>query len=159
MLAKLDPDVRSRCRELAVELLQDAGYPHPGWSLAAYEPRRMPVAARHASYAANLLCFVVLLSAEPVNVAELVPEPFVINWHRQAMLWLSQLHSGDRGGLWRAFRVAWRVEGDTTVLRIAPEDGRDVSVYASPTVAAGAEPITRPTHSHLRQQCHGAGRQ
>ncbi|MGW4464733.1 NACHT domain-containing protein [Micromonospora sp. NPDC004704] len=106
---RLDLNQRRRCRQLVIELLADAGFLHPTWSLAGYEPRRKPVAARHATYSANLVCFAVLLSDVPVDAAELVGEPVVVRWRAQALLWESQLDLEDRQRLWQVLRVTGSV--------------------------------------------------
>jgi hypothetical protein len=131
MLARLDPEIRPDCRELVLDLLSDAGHPHPTWSLASYEPRRKPVAARHAAYSANLVCFAVMLSDGPVDTVELVGEPVVERWQALALLWQSQLDTPDRREMWQSFRVAWRFEGEPARLEIRVEDGADIGVYES----------------------------
>jgi hypothetical protein len=128
---QLTTEQRDRCRRLVLDLLPDAGFPHPTWSLSGYEPRRKPTAARHAVYSANLVCFAVLLSDEPVDVVELVGEPVVRRWRAQALLWQSQLDSDDRLRLWQTLRVSWDLDVDPGVLYVRVEDGALVSVYES----------------------------
>jgi hypothetical protein len=128
---QLHTDQRGRCRRLVLDLLPDAGFPHPTWSLSEYEPRRKPTAARHAMYSANLVCLAVLLSDEPIDVAELVGEPVVRRWRAQALLWQSQTESDDRLRLWQTLRVAWDLDVDPGVLYVRAEDGAPVSVYES----------------------------
>lgn len=130
-IERLKPDQRRRCRQLVIELLPDAGFPHPTWSLAEYEPRHMPVAARHATYSANLVCFAVLTSDAPVDAAELVGEPALVRWRALALLWQSQLDPEDRQRMWQMLRVAWDLKADPTVLRVRVEDGAPVRVYES----------------------------
>lgn len=131
MLAQLDVDRAGRCRELVIELLPEAGYPHPTWSLSGYEPRRKPVAARHAAFSANLVCLAVLLSDGPVDVTELVDEPVLVSWRQQAFLWRSQLDAEDRQRLWQTMRLEWRPGPGSATLQIRVEDGSDVGVYTS----------------------------
>ena len=128
---RLEPALQRQCRQLVIELLSDAGFPHPTWSLAGYEPRRKPLAARHATYSANLVCFAVLLSDAPVEAADLVGEPALTRWRAQALLWQSQLDPEDRQRLWQMLRVAWDLTADPTVLRVRTEDGAPVLVYES----------------------------
>lgn len=130
-LGQLDVEKRERCRRLVLELLPDAGFPHPTWSLAEYEPRRKPTAARHAAYSANLTCLAVLLSDGPVDTMELVGEPVVTRWRAQAQLWQSQLDPEDRQRLWQTLRVAWDLNAEPAVLSVRVEDGTPVSVYES----------------------------
>jgi hypothetical protein len=131
MVTRLDPRQRAICRELALELLAEAGYAHPTWTRQEYEPRRIPLAARHAAFSANLVCFVVLLSDGAVDAVELVGEPVVDSWRRQALLWQSQLDPEDRKRMWQTLRVAWRLDTDPTRLELRIEDGSPVSVYDS----------------------------
>ncbi|MCU7725797.1 ATP-binding protein [Actinoplanes sp. KI2] len=131
LLGKLDPERRRSCRELALDLLPEAGYPHPTWSRGDYEPRRIPQAGRHAAFSANLVCFAVLLSDGPVDAAELVGEPVVDNWRRQALLWQSQLDAEDGKRMWQTLRVEWQLAADPTRLQVRPEDGTPISVYES----------------------------
>ncbi|MET8151320.1 NACHT domain-containing protein [Actinoplanes sp. NPDC049668] len=143
LLAGLPAGQRQACRELVLELLPDAGYPHPTWSRSAYEPYRTPSAARHAAFSANLVCFAVLLNDGPVDAVELVGEPVVVNWRRQALLWQSQLEAEDRKRLWQALRVAWRLDADPTRLEVRPEDGTAISVYESLPWPPEVRPATR----------------
>ncbi|ONI88693.1 hypothetical protein ALI144C_06650 [Actinosynnema sp. ALI-1.44] len=131
LLNRLDLRQRQRCRQLVIELLPDAGYPHPTWSTSGYEPRRTPIAARVATYTANLVCFAIMLSDGPVDAAELVGEPVAARWRAQAMLWQSQLDVEDRVRLWQVLRVAWSFTTDPAVLQVRVEDGEPVSVYES----------------------------
>ncbi|MFG1723121.1 NACHT domain-containing protein [Micromonospora chalcea] len=131
LVERLDLDTRQWCRKLVMELLVDSGYPHPRWSLAEYEPYRKPVAARHATYSANLVCFAILLSNEPVDAAELVGEPVTMRWRAQALLWQSQLDLEDRKRLWQTLRVEWDLATNPTTLGVRAEDGAPVRVFES----------------------------
>lgn len=143
LLDRLNQPQRRICRELVLELLPDAGYAHPTWTKGDYEPRRTPLAVRHAAFSANLVCFAVLLSDGPVDVSELVEKPVVTNWRRQALLWQSQLDAVDRKRMWRTLRVAWRLEADPTRLEIRPEDGSDISMYETLPWPPDVNPATR----------------
>lgn len=128
LIERLPPQQRARCRSLVLDLLPEAGFTHPRWSHQEYEPHSRPVAARHATFAANLVWFAVAVSDGPVPVSELVGEPLVTNWRRLATLFYSQLEHEDRQNVWQSLRVAWSPPG---VLEIRHEDGADVSVYRS----------------------------
>ncbi|MFI5954579.1 NACHT domain-containing protein [Cryptosporangium sp. NPDC051539] len=130
-IAALAPEVRRSCRELVLELLPEAGFPPRTWSVADYEPRREPFAARHAAFSANLVCFAVLLAEGPVRADELAGGSSPVAWRQLSLLWRSQLDLVDRGRLWRVFRVAWHFEDDPAWLEVRLEDGSDVSVYES----------------------------
>jgi hypothetical protein len=131
MLGRLSPDVRAECRSLVLELLPTAGFPQPTWSLADYEPVRRTLATRQAAFSANLVSLAVMLSAGPVDVVELVGEPVVVNWRRQALLWMAQLDYEDSRALWQVLRVGWRLDATPTRLLIRLEDGADVSILES----------------------------
>jgi hypothetical protein len=145
MLTRLDPRQREDCRELALELLADAGYAHPTWTGRDYEPRRTPLAVRHAAFSANLVCIVLLLSDGPVDVVELVGEPAVPNWRRQALLWQSRLEPEDAKRMWQTLRVAWCLTAEPTRLEVRVEDGAEVGVYES----TPWPPETRPSTVRL----------
>ncbi|MFF5296487.1 NACHT domain-containing protein [Paractinoplanes globisporus] len=130
LIARLDPGTRERSRALVLELLADAGYPHPTWSLAAYEPERRTAAQRQAAFAANLTCLAVLLTDGPVDAAELVGEPVAVNWRRFALLCLAQLEPEDARRLWQSLRVCWEL-GSPARLTVRTEDGTDVWVFPS----------------------------
>lgn len=142
LLARLGAGQRAICRELVLELLPDAGYPHPTWTRNDYEPYRTPPAVRHAAFSANLVCLAVLLSDGPVDAVELVGEPVAVNWRRQALLWQSQLEAEDRKRMWQTLRVAWRLDADPTRLEVRPEDGTEISVYESLPWPPEARPVT-----------------
>ncbi|GAA2606627.1 hypothetical protein Adu01nite_17670 [Paractinoplanes durhamensis] len=131
MIAGLTAEERAQCRDLVMELLPEAGYPHPRWTFAEYEPDRRTVAQRQAAFSANLVSFAVLLSDGPVDVTSLVGEPVAVNWRQLALLWMSQLEPEDGRRLWQAFRVEWDLTAAPTQLRIRVEDGTDVPVVPS----------------------------
>lgn len=64
-----------------------------------YEPRRLPVPARHAIYTANLVILVVIAEAE-TRVTKLfgVTNP-VDTWYAHAQLWRSQMSGSEYAGL------------------------------------------------------------
>jgi predicted kinase len=131
MIGRLSPDVRTECRRLVLELLPAAGFPQPTWSLADYEPVRRTLATRQAAFSANLVSLAVLLSHGPVDVVELVGEPVVVNWRRQALLWMAQLDPEDSRRLWQALRVEWDLTTTPARLRARLEDVSPVSIFAS----------------------------
>ncbi|QVQ53024.1 ATP-binding protein [Spiractinospora alimapuensis] len=110
---------RSDVHALLVELFRAAPYPHPARSRGGYEPIRLPVTSRQARYTANLLCLLVLVSPEPIDIAELFPdaEDSRAAWRGQAGQWLDLPWDGWHGML------------DTVRLRhTAADDGSLVSV-------------------------------
>ncbi|WP_030442431.1 NACHT domain-containing protein [Actinoplanes subtropicus] len=131
MIARLDPGTRRRCRDLVLELLPDAGLPHPTWSSGGYEPVRHTMAQRQASFTANLICLAVLLNDGPVDAEELVGEPAAVNWRRFALLCMGQLQPEDARRLWQSLRVEWDLVAVPPRLRIRVEDGSEVALYGS----------------------------
>jgi hypothetical protein len=77
------------------------------------------------------------------DAADLVAEPVVVNWRRQALLWQSQLDPEDRKRMWQTLRVAWRLDTDPTRLEVRVEDGADISVYESLPWPPELRPATR----------------
>jgi hypothetical protein len=131
MIAQLSPAVRASCRALVLELLPNAGYPQPKWSLGEYEPVRRTLATPQAAFSANLVSLAVLLSDGPVDAVELVGEPVAVRWRRQALLWMGQLEYDDARRMWQAFRVAWDLTVAPTQLNIRLEDGSEIGVLES----------------------------
>jgi hypothetical protein len=111
LLVRLTSPQRQACRDLLMELLADAGFPHPTWSFADYQPYRSTVVARQATFTANLVTLLVLLADEPLPVGEAMGRPAEEQWRRHALLWQSQLPAGDWAGLWQSFRVWWQPHG------------------------------------------------
>jgi hypothetical protein len=148
MIAQLSPAVRASCQALIRELLPTAGYPQLTWSLSEYEPVRRTSATRQAAFSANLVSLAVLLFDGPVDVADLVGEPVVVNWRRQALLWLGQLDYEDSRRMWQAFRVWWLLDVHPTRLLIRVEDGVAVSVISS--LPWPFEDRPGPSSSHKR---------
>lgn len=130
MIARLGTEARQRCRALVLELLADAGYPHPTWSLAGYEPERRSTAQRQAAFSANLTCLAVLLSDGQVDAVELVGEPVAVAWRRFALLCLAQLEPEDARRLWQSLRVGWD-DSDPGRLLVRIEDGAPIRLFQS----------------------------
>jgi hypothetical protein len=131
LLGRLPAEKRASCRRLVLDLLPAAGFTPATWSLLSYGAGRRTAAARQAAFSANLVCLAVLLSDGPVDVAEIVGEPVVVNWRRQALLWMSQLDLEDSRRLWQSLRVAWDLDSTPTRLMVRLEDGAAVSVLES----------------------------
>ncbi|GAA2385025.1 hypothetical protein [Dactylosporangium salmoneum] len=105
MLEALDERRRAECLDLVLELLPDAGYPHPRWSLPEYEPERRPVAARHAAFSANLVWLAVVLARGPIRGADLFEGAGPGIWNRYARFWQSQMPTEDFERLVDVLRV------------------------------------------------------
>jgi hypothetical protein len=66
----------------------------------------------------------------------------VVNWSRQALLWMAQLDYEDARRLWQHLRVRWDLDAEPTRLLIQVEDDSDVSVLESIPWPAEARPPT-----------------
>jgi hypothetical protein len=92
-----------------------------------YEPRRLPVPARHAIYTANLVVLVVIAETE-TRVTQLFGVTNPVNtWYAHAQLWRSQLSGSEYDGLVNTLAVLRR---DSLELRLRLDDG----TYVPPDV-------------------------
>lgn len=152
MVRSLPTETRKSCTLLIVDLLAEAGYPHPTWSVAAYEPRHRRLAARHAAFSANLVWLAVALADGPVMGTDLFPDRAAATWTEHASLWAGHLDPEDRSRFWQALRVQWS-EGGTisgSSFTVSHEDGSPVSAYASLRIPDHevALPAKRPDFQH-----------
>lgn len=122
MLSAFSGERRAKCRALLLELLSEAGFPQPTWSLSAYEPERRTYAQRQAAFSANLMILLVFLCEGSVEARDIVGEPVADNWRRLTALWEGGLADEDRGRLWQNFRVWWKATGDSWTLHVRLED-------------------------------------
>jgi hypothetical protein len=136
MLSQLPSHQRLRCHDLLLDLLQDAGMPHPTWSLTDYRPVRHTVSMRHAAFTANLVTLIVLLGAKEIETAELFPEHSRLAWRSHSLLWKSQLPADSWDSLWQSMRMTHEVGSEnravrSVVSRLSREDGAPVSMLES----------------------------
>jgi hypothetical protein len=105
---------RESYRELLLETLDGALYPHPSRSYPAYEPARHPLTRRLAAYSANLTVLLVLLSEDGIGVRAMFPGTgaAVERWIEHSRLWKAQLTASEWDGLVNTVRV--RVSRDDT---------------------------------------------
>ncbi|MGW6271731.1 NACHT domain-containing protein [Streptomyces sp. NPDC055060] len=90
-LERLPAEQRTVLRPLLLRLFGSALYARQEHAFEGYRPANLPVPARHAAWAANLLLLVVLLG-EPVRGRELFPEEEPAHhWNRLMTLLKSQL--------------------------------------------------------------------
>ncbi|MBV2364666.1 NACHT domain-containing protein [Streptomonospora nanhaiensis] len=84
-----DDAERAAYRELLVELFREAPYPAAGRSYTAYQPRRMPVTERQASYTANLALLVTRVCPEGIELSELLgtDRGWLYEWGGLASQW------------------------------------------------------------------------
>ncbi|GIG90207.1 NACHT domain-containing protein [Plantactinospora endophytica] len=114
--------------DLLVRLYRAAHHTRPARRFDLYQPRGLPVPARHAAYSVNLLLLAVC-AAGTLHGSRLYPDRNVVPvWHRETLLWQSQLGSDDWAGLVEVLALE----------RIRAEDGsRDIvlRVVADPAEA------------------------
>lgn len=108
---------RVRLAELVLRLFRTVHEPRsadPG-----YQPRRLPVPARHAAYSANLVLLAVRLAGQ-VTGAELfgAEADRVGAWHSEALLWRSQLASEDWSGVADVLALERLWDGDRRDVRL-----------------------------------------
>nr|MDT0658880.1 hypothetical protein [Micromonospora sp. DSM 115978] len=86
---------RTERRDLLLRLFREVHHRAPGRRFDAYRPRTLPVPTRYAAYSANLLLLAVC-AAGSLRGSDLYPDgDLVTAWHRQALLWRSQLSTED----------------------------------------------------------------
>jgi hypothetical protein len=105
--------------DLLLILFQRALQARHSTSYNSYEPERISVPARHATYSANLALLAVLAAGQ-VTDQQLFPgsaEP-VVEWRRIAMLWHSQLPEEGWEGLIRTLELHREWDGDRRTLRL-----------------------------------------
>ncbi|MEO3746072.1 hypothetical protein [Plantactinospora sp. B5E13] len=88
-------DLRTDLTDLLVRLFRAAHHSRPARRFDGYQPRGLPVPARHAAYGVNLLLLAVC-AAGTLSGSRLYPDRNVVPvWHRETLLWQSQLSSDD----------------------------------------------------------------
>jgi hypothetical protein len=124
------PDTRrDGYRELLLEILNGALYPHPSRSYPAYEPVRHPVTRRLAAYSANVTVLLVLLSPKGTSVQEMFGTTGAVErWIEHSYLWKAQLSASEWNGLVDTVRVRVAREETGLEVRLGREDGSPVSV-------------------------------
>ncbi|MEU4780763.1 hypothetical protein [Micromonospora sp. NPDC023633] len=110
---------RSNQTDLVIRLFQTAHDPRPPRTHEGYQPRRLPLTTRHAAYSANLVLLAVCL-ARKLTAAQLFGPTTqrVDHWHREALLWRSQLSSEDWSGIGASLRLHRMWEGDLRDLQL-----------------------------------------
>jgi hypothetical protein len=116
---------RDGYRELLLEILDGALYPHPSRSYPAYEPARHPLTRRLAAYSANLTVLLVLLSKDGIGVRAMFPGTgaAVERWIEHSHLWKAQLTASEWNGLVNTLRVRASRDNGYVDVTLAREDG------------------------------------
>ncbi|MEU5951433.1 hypothetical protein [Streptomyces sp. NPDC047525] len=121
-LERLPAEQLTALRPLLLRLFHSALHARQERAFDGYRPANLPVPARHASWAANLLLLLVLLG-EPVRGRELFPEEEPAHhWNRLMTLIKSQLT--DEG--WRTF--SWSIDLERTWSEQRSEQFKDIQI-------------------------------
>ncbi|MEE6262181.1 NACHT domain-containing protein [Plantactinospora sonchi] len=162
LMAGAADELRADLTELLVRLFRAAHHTRPARRFDAYQPRGLPVPTRHAAYSVNLLLLAVC-AAGTLHGGRLYPDRNVVPvWHRETLLWQSQLSSED----WTSLVATLALD------RLRTEDGeRDITlrIVTDPVEASPVDPrwtyavrpgsvrtVQNPAHSfaHLRREAY-----
>ncbi|MGI5151967.1 NACHT domain-containing protein [Plantactinospora sp. CA-294935] len=100
MMSTLNQERRDFLVELLIGLFRAASWPRTEHRYDRYQPRPLPVPARHAAYSVNLLLLAVCAAGTlPGSTLYGAGVDVVPSWHRHVLLWRSQLLSAD----WTSF--------------------------------------------------------
>lgn len=108
---------------LLKQLLRAASASCPARHFDEYRPVQITLTGRHAAYSANLLIFAVCAKGS-IRASELfgLADP-VEEWHRQALLWRSQVRTEEWVSLVEIFALNRLRNGQTRDILIALDDG------------------------------------
>ncbi|AVT35826.1 NACHT domain-containing NTPase [Plantactinospora sp. BB1] len=126
MMPTLDQERRNCLVELLIGLFRAANWARAEHRYDRYQPRPVPVPARHAAYSVNLLLLAVCAAGTlPGSTLYGAGTNVVPSWHRHVLLWRSQLLSAD----WTSFvrtvaldRVGMGEHRDIQLRLAGPED-------------------------------------
>lgn len=111
--------------ELVLRLFRTVHQPRPPRKLEDYQPRFLPVPARHAAYSANLLVLAVCLLGR-VRASELYggrPGNVVDHWNAETLLWRSQLDAEGWVALFQTFALDRTDNGTARDVELTIDDG------------------------------------
>jgi hypothetical protein len=123
-MARLAEPDRRALANLLKRLFRLAREPRPERQFGSYRPRALSVTARHAAYSANLVLLAVC-AAGSINVSELVDSRSnaVNEWHRQSLLWRSQLGNEEWLSLIETFEIERLWDNETRDIRLGLDNG------------------------------------
>ncbi|ASW56121.1 NACHT domain-containing NTPase [Plantactinospora sp. KBS50] len=123
-LSILDDELRAGWADLLVRLFRTVNHRTGPRALDGYRPLPLPVPARYAAYAANLLVLAVCAAGE-ITGSRLYPEADdpVPDWHAQALLWRSQLHPEEWSSLVAALELGRRADGQVRDVALRLDSG------------------------------------
>lgn len=124
MAADLDQPQRENLTELLVRLFRVVHQTRPTRGYLGYEPRLASVPARHAAYSANLVLLAVCVTGN-IRASKLhgTQADTVTAWHRQALLWRSQLNTEEWTSLVETFALERLWDGKRRDVRLTLDDG------------------------------------
>ncbi len=98
--------------------------PRPVRHFDRYQPQALPVTARHAAYSANLV-LLMACTEDSVQASDLfgTSADAVDEWHRQALLWRSQLGTEDWISLVETLAVDRLLDDHARDLQLSLDDG------------------------------------
>jgi hypothetical protein len=148
LLRALPAPRRTLLRHLLLGLFHTALSARPDASYADYEPVQLPVPARHATYAANLVLLAVLTAGE-ISTDELFPDERtdpVWPWRAIAQLWRSQLTSDGWTGLTETLAIdrGWEGSRRHIRLRLARDEPENLHIDPYWSYAFHIDPQHRP---------------
>jgi hypothetical protein len=124
MAADLDQPKRGNLAELLVRLFRVVHQSRPARGYPDYEPQLVPVPARHAAYSANLVLLAVCVAGS-IRASELygTQTETVTAWHKQALLWRSQLNTEEWASLIETFALDRLWDGERRDVQLTLDDG------------------------------------
>jgi hypothetical protein len=124
LLGQLEAGRRKALAGVLLRLHSRALYQRTESAYNAYEPLALTVTARHAAWSANIVVLAVLAAGE-VSGSQLFPHDSdpADRWRDQAMMWRSQLPTGEWLGLLDAITLERTWDGNRRALRLAKNHG------------------------------------
>jgi len=116
-VSDIDRDARQRILAALTRAFSQADQPRTGGLFDGYQPQRPSVVRRYAVYTANLVILMSTLSDE-IRASDLFDIDPTDGWHRQKLLWRSQLTHDDWDHFTRAIEAQSSSDGDDVVLSL-----------------------------------------
>lgn len=125
LIGQLEENLAARLRGI-LQALFLASLRHRHQRYGEYEPRRMDIPVRHATYSVNLLILSVLAADGPLEATTLfaTQDRAADAWRRFALLWRSQLDPASWDGLINTLEVMRAPDGKASDLLIRYERSR-----------------------------------
>ncbi|MFC6020606.1 NACHT domain-containing protein [Plantactinospora solaniradicis] len=160
LMAGVDDERREDLIDLLVRLFQAVHHSRPARRFDSYQPHGLPVPARHAAYSVNLL-LLAICAAGTLYGSRLYPGRNVVPcWHRETLLWQSQLSSQDWSSLVETLGLdrLWGDDGSREIALYLVPDPTEVTIPAvDPHWTYDITPVPRQTGPHLIRDSHSFG--